>query len=153
MSRARHGPRRQRNDGLDAVPCVQWTLVPMSDPVKPLFDSPMGRRPLTRQRSPWELFERGEIMGYANEWHRRRVHDGVLVACVAEEPTGWHLSISHRDQQNRPRRYPTWDEIAHARDEFLPSDLGFVMHLPPSDQYVALHDTTFHLHEHPEREL
>jgi hypothetical protein len=26
-----------------------------------------------------------------------------------------------------------------------------VMHLPPEAEYVAVHDTTFHLHEHPER--
>jgi hypothetical protein len=38
-----------------------------------------------------------------------------------------------------------------ARDEFLPAAAAFVMHLPTLDEYVAVHDTTFHLHEHPER--
>lgn len=111
----------------------------------------MERRPITRQRSTWELFDRGEILGYSNEWHRRRVGDGELVACVAEEPTGWHLSISHRDHRGELSRYPTWDEIAHARDELLPADVDFVMFLPKAGDYVALHATTFHLHEHPER--
>lgn len=115
--------------------------------MEPLFN----RAPITKQRSRWELFDRGDIMGYPNEWHRRQVHDGTLVACVGEEPTGWHLSISHRDHKDQPRRYPTWDEIAHARDELLPADVNFVMHLPTADQYVALHDTCFHIHEHPER--
>jgi hypothetical protein len=53
-----------------------------------------------------------------------------------------------RDQLTR---YPRWDEIAHARDELLPADIDFVMWLPRAGDYVALHDTTFHLHEHPER--
>jgi hypothetical protein len=42
-------------------------------------------------------------------------------------------------------------EIADARDVFLPADVACVMHLPRSAEYVALHDTTFHLHEHPPR--
>ena len=44
-------------------------------------------------------------------------------------------------------RYPTWDEIADARDELLPGDVEFVMYLPRSGEYVAVHDSTFHLHE------
>jgi hypothetical protein len=79
------------------------------------------------------------------------VGDGSLRALVAQEPAGWHLSISFVDDRGRPSRYPRWDEITHARAELLPAELGFVMHLPPDDDYVALHDTTFHLHEHPER--
>jgi hypothetical protein len=107
--------------------------------------------PITRQRSAWEMTETGEILGYANQWWRRRVNDGMLVACVGNEPTGWHLSISFRDHHDRLTRYPRWDEILDARETLLPDDVGFVMHLPSSDEYVALHDTTFHLHEHPER--
>lgn len=75
----------------------------------------------------------------------------MLRALVAEEPAGWHLSISFADDCRRPTRYPTWDEIAHARYELLPDDIDVVMHLPPPGEYVALHPTTFHLHEHPER--
>ena len=80
--------------------------------------------------------------------HDRRVHDGELHAVVAFEPLGWHLSISHEARSTRAlQRYPTWDEIAHARYELLPLDLDFVMHLPPPDDFIAVHDTTFHLHE------
>jgi len=114
----------------------------------------MERAPITRQRSPWEEFEHADpVPGYASRWYRRRVGDGVLYACVADEPNagGWHMSISHRSQNGRLVRYPRWDEIAQARDDLLPADVGFVMHLPPAGQYVALHDTTFHLHEYPER--
>ena len=54
---------------------------------------------------------------------------------------GWHLSIAHR------LRYPTWDEIAHARYKLIP-DLCYVgLILPPSDQYVAIHANCFHLFE------
>jgi hypothetical protein len=91
------------------------------------------------------------VLAGARVW-RRKVHDGVLVAIVADEPLGWHLSISHRDHHDELRRYPSWDEIAHARYELLPNDVDFVMHLPPPDEYVATHPTTFHLHEHPERQ-
>lgn len=81
----------------------------------------------------------------------RRVNDGTLWAIVSEEPQGWHMSVSFRNQRGEFSRYPTWDEIAHARYELLPPDLDFVMHLPPMEEYVNLHATTFHLHEHPER--
>lgn len=105
-----------------------------------------------RQRSAWEPLRRGELLGYANTWHRRRVSDGELVACVADEPEGWHLSISFRNHKGEGSRYPRWDEIAQARDDLLPAEVDFVMWLPRSGEYVALDDTTFHLHEYPPRE-
>lgn len=114
----------------------------------------MKRTPITRQRSGWERVEQldHELMTWPTSWHRRRVSDGLLMACVADEPRiGWHLSISFRDNRGELTRYPRWDEIAHARDELLPADVEFVMFLPRAGQYVALHDTTFHLHEHPAR--
>lgn len=110
---------------------------------------------MTRQRSPWVSWTpEGVVAALVADapWYRRDVRDGTLYACVAEEPViGWHMSISFRDRRGEYTRYPSWDEIAHARDELLPADVGFVMHLPPAGEYVALHDTTFHLHEHPER--
>jgi hypothetical protein len=54
---------------------------------------------------------------------------------------GWHMSISH------PRRYPTWDEIAKARYKLIPDETQIVMHLPPRDEYVAIHNYCFQLHE------
>lgn len=113
----------------------------------------MQRKPMTRQRSPWEnvtnerLTE--ELLSAPMSTHRRRVSDGVLLAIVAEEPQGLHMSISFRDHRGRPNRYPTWDEIAHARDELLPDDREFAMFLPRQGEYVAVHDTTFHLHQWP----
>lgn len=107
----------------------------------------MKRSPITRQRSPWTA---GQKIGPLASFHRP-VSDGQLVALVAEEPLGWHMSISFRNHLGLLTRYPRWDEIAHARDQLLPAHIGFVMHLPTADEYVALHDTTFHLHEHPER--
>lgn len=113
--------------------------------------APVKRAPITRQRSPWLEAEPELILGYVSRRFRREVGDGVLWAFVAEEPTGWHLSISFRDRRGEYTRYPRWDEIAHARDELLPDGVGFVMFLPVAGEYVALHDTTFHLHEYPER--
>lgn len=115
----------------------------------------MKRDPISKQRSPWieDTSMGGEIEGkYPFRWFRRRTGDGLLWACVAIEPgIGWHMSMSFRDNKGQFSRYPTWDEIAHAREQLLPDELGFVMHLPPltTDEYVALHKTTFHLHQEP----
>lgn len=109
----------------------------------------MRRAPLTRQRSSWTAIG-ADPLGLGS-MSIRNVSDGVLRALVADEATGWHMSISFVDHRGAPSRYPRWDEIADARDCLLPCDVGFVMHLPAVDEYVALHDSTFHLHEHPER--
>lgn len=113
----------------------------------------MRHTPISRQRSDWERVEQSDLIIDATRaamW-QRAVSDGWLRVLVADEPIiGWHLSISFVDHRNRPTRYPRWDEIVHAREQLLPPDLGFVMHLPPLSEYVALHDTTFHLHQHPE---
>jgi hypothetical protein len=117
----------------------------------------MDRAPITRQRSPWTKRDgmAAPVLPYGateiTAWERR-VTDGWLTAIVALEPAGWHASVSWAPTGRRQSlRYPTWDELADARDQLLPADLGFVMHLPPAGEYVALHDTCFHLHEHPER--
>ena len=114
--------------------------------------------PLTRQRSAWEPFDaatvdtiRGLITAAGGDdftaW-RRRVHDGVLEAFASHEPIGWHLSVCHHaENDRRAPRYPTWDEIADARYRLLPGDLDMVMHLPPPAEFVAVHETTFHLYE------
>lgn len=121
----------------------------------------MERNPITRQRSKWtpappEYLAALRAAGSQNlQVFQRNVHDGHLTVIVAREPLGpdgemqWHLSISHRTNHRPPRpgRYPTWDEIADARYQLLPGDLTFVMELPPPGEYVAVHDTTFHLHE------
>lgn len=75
---------------------------------------------------------------------------GECTLMVAREPLGhaggleWHLSISCQD------RYPTWDEIADARDRLLPADETFGMVLPPASSYVNVHDFCFHLHRLPD---
>lgn len=82
---------------------------------------------------------------------QREVHDGHLSVFAGEEPAGFHLSISHRlsDGTRRPGRYPTWDEITDARYRFAPLDKTMAMLLPPQDEYVNVHATTFHLWEVP----
>lgn len=105
----------------------------------------MKADPLHPPRTPWIRFKDAPPM-----W-RRIVPDGVLVTIVTIDPgVGWHLSISFRRADGALSRYPTWDEIAHARRELLPNDRTFVMFLPPDEDYIAIHKTTFHLHEFPE---
>jgi hypothetical protein len=77
----------------------------------------------------------------------RNVTDGRLRVIVGHEPPGWHLSISHAGHNGKLTRYPTWDEIADARYRLLPDPVTMALILPPPGEYVALHDTTFHLHE------
>lgn len=67
----------------------------------------------------------------------------IILAWSVEE--GWHLSISTN------YRYPSWDEIAHARYSLLPDDVHMGLPLPPSKQYISLHHNCFHLHEMPVR--
>lgn len=113
----------------------------------------MKRQPLTRQKSRWVESPLGLMPGMPRidfyvKLHERRVHDGTLRAIVAPEPDGLHMSISFTPASTAGRmRYPSWDEIADAREQLLPDDRCFAMHLPPSVEYVSLHPTTFHLFE------
>lgn len=70
-----------------------------------------------------------------------------LQVIVGPEPGGFHLSISCTELFGAPRRYPSWDEIIEARWEFCPPRMTLAMLLPPREQYVNVHDTTFHLWE------
>lgn len=90
------------------------------------------------------------LLGDAAKVYEADVHDGRLRAIVDKEADGWHVSISHsrRDGQGWvPGRYPDWDEIADARYRFVPNRLTMMMLLPPREQYVNVHPTTFHLWE------
>lgn len=82
--------------------------------------------------------------------YQKDLVDGHLSVLVGPEPPGWHMSISHRrGVQNRPGRYPTWDEIREARELFCPADTTMAMLLPPLDEYINVHETTFHLWQVP----
>lgn len=85
-----------------------------------------------------------------NTW-MKQVGDGHLMVLVGKEPTGWHLSISHRTSHHPPRpgRNPRWNEIKDARYRFTPHDVSMCMILPPPDEYVNVMETCFHLWEHP----
>jgi hypothetical protein len=110
-----------------------------------------GPDPISRQRSEWQRLSDQLLDGFVTECYRRNVHDGYLaVLWCPTEPGGAHLSISHTKPAKRgggPGRYPTWDEIAGARYHFMPDEMMVAMFLPPRDLYVAVHMTTFHLHE------
>lgn len=92
-------------------------------------------------------------------FYQRNVEDGHLTVYVCAEirtqGPRWHLSISHRTNGPNPQpgRYPTWDEIKDARYRFMPSGIYVAQILPPPDEFVSVHDTTFHLWEIPEGDL
>jgi hypothetical protein len=82
---------------------------------------------------------------------QKDVKDGHLSVFVGKEPSGWHLSISHRQVRRgghpTPGRLPTWEELVEARYLFTPQDVTMVQHLPPYEEYINIHPTTFHLWE------
>jgi hypothetical protein len=92
------------------------------------------------------IYERleGEFWGF-----QKNLTDGHLTVIAAKEPPGWHLSISHRTPLLVPGRYPVWDEIKEARYLFMPPDITMAQLLPPVDEFVNIHETTFHLWEVP----
>lgn len=108
-----------------------------------------GPRPLHPQTTLFRRREKADMVinGTATSAWRRSVGDGRLNVLVADEPLGWHLSISHVLDTGRPGRYPIWDEITHARYQLLPTDAVFAIILPPPADYIACHPTTFHLHQ------
>lgn len=74
----------------------------------------------------------------------RAFHWGDCHVFVGQEPNiGWHLSISC-DHRN-----PTWEEIKAARYDLIPDDVTIAMILPPTSQYVNVHNFCFHLHQIP----
>lgn len=86
-----------------------------------------------------------------SEAWEKNLKDGHLLVIVGRhEAYGWHMSISHRTNHRPPRpgRYPKWGEIKDARYRFTPADISMCMILPPPDEYVNVHPTCFHLHEH-----
>ena len=100
----------------------------------------------------WTRVADSSLTPWCEVW-QRDVKDGHLTVLVSQEPgIGWHLWISHRLNRNPPRpgRNPKWNEIKDARYRFTPPDVSMCMILPPPNEYVNVHETTFHLHEHPE---
>lgn len=106
----------------------------------------------------WHRVDPGPIMKAAfpgtRAW-QREVEDGHLTVFAGREPDPsfsrpmWHLSISHRTNAHPPLpgRYPHWDEIVEARYRFIPNETRVAMLLPPREEWVSVHDTTFHLWE------
>jgi hypothetical protein len=62
----------------------------------------------------------------------RVFHKGELRVFVGRDlhvdPGGWCLSISHK------RRYPTWEEVKHARREFIPLDVTMAIVVPETEE-------------------
>jgi len=79
-----------------------------------------------------ERFKRGDLTVIVSTDHFDFFNDGSSQYCK-------HVSISH------PDRYPTWDEIKHARDRFMDRNRTVYQVLPPENEYVDHHPNCFHL--------
>jgi hypothetical protein len=102
-----------------------------------------------------KLYQKGPATGFLNCMVELRIKqdDPILF------PDGrYHLSISHNVprlvqlpgmSENRPGRFPTWDEIKEARYKFVPKDLNMAIMFPPEEMYYNLHETCLHLLQVP----
>lgn len=91
---------------------------------------------------------RAVVLG-SQAW-QKDLPDGHLTVFVSTDDGARHLSISHRRDSRSgpvPGRNPRWEEIKDARYRFCPEVRYMVMVLPPLDEYVNVHETTFHLWE------
>lgn len=81
------------------------------------------------------------------------VWDGELRAVVHLAPTGWTMSLSHgsvdRKGKVKKRRYPTWVEIAEAKDELLEGGLAYICSVPSGDEAKEMADTTIDVYQFP----
>ena len=83
-----------------------------------------------------------EVEGMMILGERARVFRmGECAIILTREYGKWHLSISCKN------RFPTWQEIHQARYDLIPNEAMMAMILPPKEQYVNLHENTFHLYE------
>lgn len=98
-------------------------------------------------RTVWHKVKTASILPEDTWTYQQDVLDGHLTVMCGREPAGFHLSISHRTNNLKPGRYPTWDEIIDARYRFCPPEATMAMLLPPKAEYVNLHETCFHLWE------
>jgi hypothetical protein len=94
-----------------------------------------------RTRVRWKQFPCPVPHCDAYKWGDCKVFVGQEPVLGDPWPKSWHLSISH------PFRYPTWDEIKAARYDLLPHDVTMAMILPPTSEYVNIHENCFHLHQ------
>lgn len=96
----------------------------------------------------WRRVKTPEILDRYTQTWQKDIHDGHLSVFARTEDGLFHMSISHRINETlQPGRYPTWDEIFDARYRFCPLNKTMVMFLPPQEEYVNHHPTTFHLWE------
>lgn len=78
--------------------------------------------------------------------------DGFLRAIVGLEPAGkdgemiWHISVSHVNKSLKHDRYPSWDELKHAKYQLVPDDVPMVLIFPSkAAKYVDVSPNCLHL--------
>lgn len=88
---------------------------------------------------------------FGDNWVKDTPPNGRLNVIVSIDDGDWHLSISHTltSPIKIPGRYPTYEEIKQARYLFCPDDVTMAMLFPPSNEFVNIHNTTFHLWQIP----
>jgi hypothetical protein len=83
--------------------------------------------------------------------HLRAVFDGTLVAIIAEEPRGWHLTIAHRNHDGDVVRWPAKHEMSHAHAVIWPRMVNGYAEMAEGD--VDPGEPWLHIYETPAREL
>lgn len=93
------------------------------------------------------LWEQMPSSGPLLTFYAARRPDGKLMAALAREPSGWHMSVSFTPAPDQPLRLPTWDELKDARYRFVPDRARMAALLPPRAEWVDVHPTCLHLWE------
>lgn len=103
--------------------------------------------------SRWYRSERNDMVfeGTPTKAWYRAVGGGHLRAYVANDPSGWHISISFVDaEDDRPTRLPAWDELWHAGHALVPDNVTMAVVMPRLVEGGDLAPPTLlHLHEIP----
>ena len=107
----------------------------------------------------WRRVPNGELVAQASPGARtwqKECDDGHLTVITTREQHSFggpwlvHFSISHRTNDLKPGRYPTWDEQKEAVWRFVPGR-RMASYLPAQgDPYINIHATTFHWWEVPD---
>lgn len=107
---------------------IDWQATPLDHVIMDLLDTAGSR----------------EVRIYS-----RQVKDGALRAVVSCDPPDylWHLSITHAKRGRHDERYPSWEEVTHARYELLPGNLTMALYLPPIEEVTRDDTHTLYLRE------
>lgn len=102
---------------------------------------PQPNLPVIREAPLPDQVKMMQAAGTLEPYLKRYKMGKATILVGKSDANGWHLSISRTDG------YPSWDEVKKARYELIPNEAEMVMHLPPMEDYINIHEYCFQLGE------